>query len=98
MDIEVFTEEFGAQPEVRQLRLRGATFDRRDSRVDIMVAGPDESHLTHSIGDVRNVEILAAPRGPGDILSIRHADGRTIVRPSVPASQIQSGNICLVDF
>jgi hypothetical protein len=98
IDIEVFTEEFGAQPEVRQLKLNGAAFDRHDRRVDIMVGGADDAHLTHSIGHVRSVEILVAPRGVGDILNIEHKGGRTIVRPSLQPAVALQGNSCLIDL
>ena len=86
IDIQVLTEDLGAQTEVRQMKLQGATFDHHDGRVDIMVRGADQSHLTHTIGGVTDVEVIVAPRGRGDILSIEHEGGRTIVRPSLRPS------------
>jgi hypothetical protein len=86
IDIEVFTDDLGAQQEVHQMKLQGVAYDHHDGRLDIMVRGADQAHLTHSIGGIKGVEIMVAPRGTGDILSIEHDGGRTIVRPSLRAS------------
>ena len=85
MDLDVLSEELGAQPGAVGMPLHGVTFDHHDARVEIMLGTAGVGHITHSIGGVTAVEVARAADSMGDVLSIRHEGGRTILRPSPPS-------------
>ena len=61
--------------------LRGASYDRRDGRLELMLGAPGSggAHLTHSIGDVTSIAVLTEPDQRDRALQARHGQGQTIL-------------------
>lgn len=80
--LEVDELEVGAQPAGVELLLRGVAYDPRDRRVEIMFGdlGAVEAHLTHSIGNVRSIDLLTTPDGRDRVLRIACDDGQALLR------------------
>jgi nucleotide-binding universal stress UspA family protein len=79
--LEVMGLDLGAQLEERGLPFRGASFDARDRRVQIML-GDDRAngrHLTRSIAGVTAVQLLRDRAGRDVLLRIGHGDGQTLL-------------------
>ncbi|HEX6630907.1 MAG TPA: hypothetical protein VF048_07435, partial [Gemmatimonadaceae bacterium] len=61
--------------------LLGASYDRRDGRLEIMLGAPagGDGRLTHGIGDVTSIAVLAGPHRRDLALQARHGQGQTIL-------------------
>ena len=84
--VEIDTAELGAQTPEHDLPFRGAAYDPRDDRVEIMLGSSDHgaAHLTHSIEHPEGVDVLAGESGWGPVLRIAHAGGQTLVLSRFP--------------
>ncbi|MGH7575452.1 MAG: DUF5335 family protein [Longimicrobiales bacterium] len=81
--LEVDGAEFGAQEQERDYPLRGVAYDPRDGRLEIMLG--DETgtsrHLTHTVGDVKEVDVLTGEDGRDQALRVEHDGGtQTLLR------------------
>ncbi|HEV8216545.1 MAG TPA: universal stress protein, partial [Gemmatimonadaceae bacterium] len=63
--LEVDDPELGAQAQEHDYPFLGATYDRHDGRVELMVGelGDVQRHLTRSIGSVSSIDVLTNERG-----------------------------------
>lgn len=79
--LEELHPALGAQVAETSRPLRGATFDPRDARVDLMFGELDstEGHLTRSIARVTSVDVLTDDTGRDRALRIAHREGQTIL-------------------
>ncbi|MHB1224909.1 MAG: universal stress protein [Gemmatimonadaceae bacterium] len=79
--LEIDDPALGAQLQESGYALLGASYDRRDGRLELMlgssVAGG--AHLTHTIHDVTSVAVLTDPRQRDVALQARHGEGQTIL-------------------
>ncbi|MEO7362654.1 MAG: DUF5335 family protein, partial [Gemmatimonadaceae bacterium] len=80
--LEIDDPGIGAQAQVTNRPFRGATYDRHDSRVDLMFGSADDvrDHLTHTIGQVSAIDVLQDVDGADVALCIRHGRGQTILK------------------
>ena len=78
--IEVDDPRIGAQVLARGM-FAGATYDRNDQRVEVMVGqGSDvHRHVMHSIPSVESISMAADARGGHEVLELRHGPGYTLV-------------------
>ena len=78
--IEVDDPRIGAQVLARGL-FAGATYDRNDQRVEVMVGQGDDvhRHVMHSIPSVESIAMTADERGRSEVLELRHGLGHTLV-------------------
>lgn len=81
--LEIDTLDFGAQTELFGYAFHGAVFDPHDQRMSLMFGdgGGGDAHLTHSISDVRAVNVLPDPSDTRRDLALRigHDGGQTLV-------------------
>lgn len=82
MDLQIISEDMGAQSEARAMPLRGVAYDRRDGGVEIMLGAAGTHHITHSIGDVRAVDMVTGDAGHRDILRVCYSGGAAILTAS----------------
>lgn len=80
--LEVDAPELGAQRSGQDLPLRGVSYDPRDRRVEMMLGemGLPGSHLTHSIGEVAEIDLLVGEDGRDRVLRVGAAGGQTLLR------------------
>ena len=78
--IEIDDPRIGAQVLARGL-FAGATYDRNDQRVEVMVGQGDDvhRHVMHSIPSVESIAMTADERGGHEVLELRHGLGYTLV-------------------
>lgn len=86
MDVDVMTSVFGAQSEVRGMALRGVAYDHHDESVQIMLGEEARTHLTHSIQNITEIDMLTGDSPRQDVLRIKYADGQVILT----AAQVRS--------
>lgn len=81
--LEIDTLDFGAQVELTGYAFHGAVYDRHDRRLSLMFGdgGDGDAHLTHSISNVRAVDVLpdSADTRRDLALCIGHDGGQTLV-------------------
>ena len=79
--VEVDQDALGAQVLGHDLPLVGATFDRHRSEVALMFGTSTLKgmHLTHTIGDVTEVDVRSDMRTGDQVLRIAHDRGQTLV-------------------
>jgi len=79
--LEVDDPELGAQAQEHDYPFLGATYDRHDGRVELMVGelGDVQRHLTRSIGSVSGIDVLTNERGRDLALRIAHGAGQTLL-------------------
>lgn len=79
--LEVMDPEFGAQLEERGLPFRGAAYDSRDRRVQIMLGdgGANGRHLTRTIAGASAVQVLRDNTGRDVLLRVAHGRGQTLL-------------------
>lgn len=81
--LEIDTLDFGAQTELVGYAFHGAVFDAHDQRLSLMFGddGGGDAHLTHSISNVRAVNVLPDPTDTCRDLALRigHDGGQTLV-------------------
>ena len=79
--LELDDPEIGAQAELFDFPLVGASFDRHDEQAELMFGSPSDNrrHLTHSIGGVTSIDILRDDRGRDLALRIEHGAGQTLL-------------------
>jgi nucleotide-binding universal stress UspA family protein len=80
-NLEVDDPEIGAQAQIRDYPLLGATYDHNDARVELMFGelGYDGRHFTRSIGDIRSVDIVQDANGRDAALRIAHGAGQSLL-------------------
>jgi hypothetical protein len=85
VNVELIRNNLTASTEARNLTLQGVDYDERAGRVDIMVSAGTE-HLSHHVDHVKSVYMLIPSERGGDVLTIEHQGGQTILtaahRPS----------------
>jgi hypothetical protein len=84
VDMELIRHDLAAQSQVRRLILSGADYDPQDERVAIMLTS-GSSHFTHMIDHVKSVYMLLATPLRGDMLTVEHDGGQTVVIADPPA-------------
>ena len=83
--LEIDDPELGAQFQETGYTLLGASYDRRDDRLEIMLAAPGGGghtgggHLTHTVGKVTSIAVLTDSREHDLALQARHGQGQTIL-------------------
>ena len=79
--LEVDDPAIGAQIQETGYALMGASYDRRDDRVELMLGMPRASapHLTRTITGVDFVSLLADATGADLGLCIKHGEGQTVL-------------------
>jgi nucleotide-binding universal stress UspA family protein len=78
--IEIDDPHIGAQVLARGV-FAGATYDRNDQRVEVMVGQGDDvhRHVMHSIPSVESIAMTTDERGGSEVLELRHGLGHTLV-------------------
>ena len=79
--LELDDPDLGAQPQQVNYPFLGAAYDAHDRRLEIMLgdAYPDGRHLSRSIGNVRELDILRDEAGHDRVLRIVHGRGHTLL-------------------
>lgn len=79
--LEIADAEAGAQWGELELRFRGAAYEPRFRRVEIMLAdgGAPTAPLTHSVEAVTAVDVLRDGQGRDTVLRIGYASGQTLL-------------------
>ena len=79
--LDVDDPELGAQAQEHDYPFLGATYDRHDGRVELMLGelGDVQRHLTRSIGSVSGIDVLTNERGRDLALRIAHGAGQTLL-------------------
>jgi hypothetical protein len=78
--LEIDDPSLGAQPAEEGMIFRGATYDPRDDRLEIMLGdqGAGASHLTHSVEHPDGLAVASSdPRH--SVLRITHGVGQTLL-------------------
>ncbi|HET7229964.1 MAG TPA: DUF5335 family protein [Longimicrobium sp.] len=72
--------EMGAQWAEVELSFRGAVYEPRYQRVELMLSdGTPDAHLTHSIDMVTGVDVLQDATGRDAMLRLAYPGGQTLV-------------------
>jgi hypothetical protein len=79
--LELDDPDLGAQPQQVNYPFLGAAYDVHDRRLEIMLgdAYPDGRHLSRSIGDVREIDVLRDEAGHDLVLRVVHGRGHTLL-------------------
>lgn len=79
--LEVDDPEIGAQAQEHDYPLLGATYDQHDGRVELMFGelGDLDRHLSRSIGNVGQIDVLSDEAGRDIALRIAHGAGQTLL-------------------
>lgn len=79
--LEIDDPALGAQLQEVGYILLGVSYDRRDARLEVMLGTPTGGgrRLTHSIGDVVSIAVLAGPHQRDRALQARHGQGQSIL-------------------
>lgn len=78
--LEIDDPELGAQWGELELRFRGAAYEPRFRRVEIMLSdGNPTDHLTHSVEAVTDVDVMLDGAGRERVLRIGYAGGQTLL-------------------
>jgi nucleotide-binding universal stress UspA family protein len=79
--LEIDDPAIGAQAEIVDYPLLGATFDWHDERVELMFGDAERGgrHLMHAIGGVTSIEVLRNEKGEDVALRIAHGAGLTLL-------------------
>lgn len=79
--LEIDHDELGAQWQEVALTLRGVGLDPRDGRIEIMLDDGERlgAHLTHSIRQATDVDVLRGPDGVDTVLRIAHPGGQSLL-------------------
>lgn len=79
--LEVDEPEIGAQAQLHDYPLLGATYDQHDGRVELMFGelGDLDRHLSRGIGNVSRIDVLSDGRGRDIALRISHGAGQTLL-------------------
>jgi nucleotide-binding universal stress UspA family protein len=79
--LEVDDPAIGIQTQETGYALMGATYDRHDCRVELMLGVPRAAapHLTHTISGVDFLSLLADATGQDLGLCIKHGEGQTLL-------------------
>ncbi|HSU15641.1 DUF5335 family protein [Longimicrobium sp.] len=85
--LEVDDPELGAQWAEMELHFRGAAFEPRHGRVELMLSdgGPLE-HLTHSIEAVTQLDVSRTADGRDAVLRLAYPGGQTLLRLDAAAA------------
>ena len=77
--LEVLGADLGDQEEVTGLPLVGISADLKDreNRIDIMVGGRPEAHVTHIINSPKRVWLRQPEAEPHEAVEVESADGTT---------------------
>ncbi len=79
--IEIDDPSIGAQEQESDYPLRGVAYDAHDRTIEIMLGELEGvPHLTHTIEQPTEVEILSRPDGRDDVLRVGHPGGQTLLR------------------
>jgi nucleotide-binding universal stress UspA family protein len=79
--LEVDDPSLGAQTQECGYALVGATYDRRDGRLELMLGDvvTGARRLTHSVGGVRSLAVRTEPDGRDETLQVCHGAGQTML-------------------
>lgn len=80
-NLEIDDPAIGAQLQQKGYLLVGASYDRHDRRLELMLRPAVEGagHLTHTIGNITSIAVLADALERDIALQARHGDGQTIL-------------------
>lgn len=83
--MEVNDPVIGAQRQESDFQLRGIAYDGRDDRIEIMLgelgSGP---HLTHTLGDVTQLDLVTNEAGRDTLLRFAQSRSQTLLRIEQP--------------
>lgn len=84
--LEIDDPLIGAQEQGHGFQLLGVTHDPKDERIQIMLGtfGDGGPHLTHTIGDVVQVDVLTDEAGRDTMLRIAQPETQTLLRVEQP--------------
>ena len=79
--LEVDDPSLGAQTQESGYALVGASYDRRDGRLELMLGDimTGARRLMHSVGGVQSLAVRTEPDGRDEALQVRHGTGQTIL-------------------
>lgn len=78
--LEVDDAELGAQWAELELHLRGATYEPRYGRVELMLSdGTPTEHLTHSVEAVTGLDLVRGADGRDAVLRLEYEGGHTLL-------------------
>ena len=79
--MEVDDPTIGAQAQVVDYPFLGAAYDPHTQRADLMLGGhrAGRPHLTHSIGNVRSIDVMEGGDGRDRVLRVAHDGGQTLL-------------------
>lgn len=79
--LEVYDSTIGLREEAMDCLLRGVAYDPAGDQVDVMLGelAGTSGHLTHSVRQPQQVEIIRATDGRDEALWLKQADGRTLL-------------------
>ncbi|HEX8906173.1 MAG TPA: DUF5335 family protein [Longimicrobiaceae bacterium] len=78
--LELDDPELGAQWAAMELHFRGAAFEPRYGRVELMLTDGDPAeHLTHSVEAVAQIDVTRAGDGRDSVLRLGYPGGETIL-------------------
>lgn len=79
--LQINHDALGAQWQEVALTLRGVGLDPRDGRIEIMLDDGERlgAHLTHSIREATDVDVLRGPDGQDAVLRIAHPGGQSLL-------------------
>lgn len=77
--LELDETELGVQRQVTNWSLQGVTYDRREGAVEMMLDAGQAGHLTHTVHGVREINVLPASDGHGEVLRIQHDNGQVLL-------------------
>lgn len=78
--LELDDAELGAQWAEMELHFRGAAFEPRYGRVELMLTdGEPAEHLTHSVEAVQQIDVTRTGDGRDAVLRLAYAGGQTLL-------------------
>ena len=79
--LELDDRATGVREEEVDMRLCGVAYEPESDRIQIMLADPSDGvvHLTHSVPNPRNVEVLMRDRATEEALWIEERSGGTLL-------------------
>jgi hypothetical protein len=78
--LELDDADLGAQWAEMELHFRGAAFEPRYGRVELMLTDGDPSeHLTHSVEAVQRIDVERAGDGRDTVLRLGYPGGQTLL-------------------
>lgn len=78
--LQIDDADYGAQWSELELRFRGAAYEPRYVRVELMMSdGSLTDHLTHSVEAVTQLDVRQDASGRDEVLRLAHPGGQTLL-------------------